>query len=366
MKININFLIQKIVGTIIGTLFFGFVVFFVSYISLNLFISINPYFLFLIAILLSSINTISSNYEKEKTRKITRYLSEFSQFILWFSLMYLILSTAIYLLNLVVKIPIDYLITIYIIIIPTITIYGYIKAHKIKIKEHNLFIKNLKEEITIIHFSDVHIGSIRGEKLLKDIVSKINSTDAEIAILSGDLADGSTPIGIDDFSPLKDSKVPIIFTPGNHDYYPGLENVIKAAENANMKVLFNNKIEFKGLSIYGFFVSSTLKPGVTIENSNDFSMINPNDVNIVINHFPVFWEEFKGMGVDIQFSGHTHGGQFYPIRFLIRGMFKYVRGIFKDGNQYLVVSDGVGTYQAPIRWGTDSEILLLKLKRKLL
>lgn len=118
------------------------------------------------------------------------------------------------------------------------------------------------------------------------------------------------------------------------------------------------------MSIHGFFVSSILKPGVSIENSNDFSMINSDDVNIVINHFPVFWDEFKNMGVDIQLSGHTHGGQFYPIRFLIRIMFKYVRGIFKEDNKYLVVSDGVGTYQAPIRWGgTDSEIILLRLKK---
>jgi predicted MPP superfamily phosphohydrolase len=249
-------------------------------------------------------------------------------------------------------------------VIPIITIYGYIKANRIKINEHDLFIKNLKEELNILHFSDVHIGSMRGKKLLKNIVNKINSTDAEIAILSGDLADGTCPIEIDDFSPLADSKVPIIFTPGNHDYYPGLENVITSAENANLKVLFNDKIEFKGLNIYGFFVSSILKPGVTIENSNDFSMLKPDEVNIVINHFPVYWEEFKKIGVDIQLSGHTHGGQFYPIRFLMRLMFKYVRGVFKKDDSYLVVTDGVGTYQSPIRWGTDAEILLLRLKRK--
>ena len=360
MKINLEFIIQNIIITII----FATILFFVSYISLNLFIDLNIYFLFSIAILLSIVNTVSSVYEKRKTRKITRYLTEFSHFLLWFCFMYLILSIATYIVLSIVKIPINYLIIIYITIIPLISIYGYIKANKIKINEHNLFIKNLKEELSIIHFSDVHIGSIRGKKLLKNIVSKINSTDAEVAILSGDLADGTCPIEIDDFSPLADSKVPIIFTPGNHDYYPGLENVIKAAENANLKVLFNDKIEFKGLSIYGFFVFSMLKPGVNIENSNNFSMINPDDVNIVINHFPVFWEEFRSMGVDIQLSGHSHGGQFYPIKFLIRLMFKYVRGVFNEDDSYLVVTDGVGTYQSTIRWGTDAEILLLRLKRK--
>jgi len=360
MKVNLKFIIPEIFQTI----FFAIILFFVAYISLNLFINVNVYLLFSIAMLLSIIDTISSACEKRKTRRITRYLSEFSRFLLWFSLMYLILSAAIYLILLIVKIPIVYLAIIYLTIIPLISLYGYIKANKIKIKEHDLFIKNLKEEINIIHFSDVHIGSINRKRLLKNIVNKINSIDAEIAILSGDLADGTTPIEIDDFSPLADSKMPIIFTPGNHDYYPGLENVFKAAKNANLKVLFNGKMEFKGLSIYGFFVSSALKPGVTIENSNDFSMIKSDEVNIVINHFPIFWEEFKDMGVDIQLSGHTHGGQFYPIRFLLKSTFKYLRGVFKEDDSYLIVSDGVGTWQAPIRWGTDSEILLLRLKRK--
>ena len=363
MKINLKFIIQEIFQTII----FACILFVVAYIGLNIFIQVihpNFYLLFSIAILLSTINTISAALEKRKTRRITRYLAEFSHFFLWFCLMYLILSAAIYLILLIVKIPIIYLAIIYLTVIPIITVYGYIKANKVKINEHDLFINDLKEELNIIHFSDVHIGSIRGKKLLRNIVSKINSIDAEIAILSGDLADGTTPIEIDDFSPLADSKIPIIFTPGNHDYYPGLENVIKAARNANLKVLFNDKMEFKGLSIYGFFVSSALKPGVTIENSNDFSMIKHDEVNIVVNHFPVFWNEFKDLGVDIQLSGHTHGGQFYPIRFLMSKMFKYARGIFKEDDSYLVVSDGVGTWQAPIRWGTDSEILLLRLKRK--
>jgi len=349
----------------IKTLFFATILLFVAYISLNLFMDVDFYLLFSIAILLSLMKNVSSFYEKRKTRRITRYLTEFSNFLLWFCLMYLILSIPTYLILLIVEIPISYLIIIYITIIPIISIYGYIKANRIKINEHELFIKNLKEEVNIIHFSDVHIGSIRGKKLLKNIVDKINSSDADVCILSGDLADGSTPIEIDDFSPLADSKVPIIFTPGNHDYYPGLENVIKAAKKANMKVLFNDKIEFKGLFIYGFFVSSILKPGVTIENSYDFSIIKPEDVNIVINHFPVFWKEFKEIGVDIQLSGHTHGGQFYPIKYLIILMFKYVRGVFKEDDSYLVVTDGVGTYQAPIRWGTDAEILLLRLKRKI-
>jgi predicted MPP superfamily phosphohydrolase len=256
---------------------------------------------------------------------------------------------------------------VYIIVVPLIAIYGYFKANKIKVVEHELYFNDLKEDISLVHFSDVHIGSIRGEKLLKNIAETVNSLCADVAVISGDLADGSTPIVVDDFIPLKDIKIPVIFTPGNHDHYPGLANVIKAAEKADLKVLLNEKIEFKGVSIYGFLIHSRLKPGVSIENSVDFLNMNYEEFNIVVNHYPTNWDEFREMGVDIQLSGHTHGGQFYPVTFLIKSMFKYVRGVYKEKeeNKYLIVSDGVGTYQAPIRWGTNSEIVLLKLKKGL-
>ncbi|KZX15637.1 putative metallophosphoesterase [Methanobrevibacter curvatus] len=356
---------KLLLSIVFQSVLFALILFFVSFLGLNLFTDIinNLVALFIIMFIISLLISISSTLEHDRSRGITRFFVLLSQFLIWFSMMYLILSAIIYLTLMFIAIPVDYLLAIYIFIIPIIAIYGYIKAHTIKINEHELFIENLEEEISILHFSDVHIGSVNRGKLLRNIASKINSVEADLAILSGDLADGSCPIAIDDFSYLKESNIPIIFTPGNHDYYPGIENVIKAAEFAGLKVLLNDKISFKSLSIHGFFMASVLKPGVSIKNSEDFSRINPDELNIVINHFPTNWEEFKNMGVDIQLSGHTHGGQFYPIKFLIRGMFKYVRGVFKDNNKYLVVSDGVGTFQSPIRWGTNSEILLLKLKK---
>ena len=97
---------------------------------------------------------------------------------------------------------------------------------------------SLDEEINIAHMSDVHFGIVRHKELINDIASKLKELEntCDVAIISGDLADGSSVVEEDDFASLKDVKMPIIFTPGNHDFYIGIENVIKAAKKAGIIV----------------------------------------------------------------------------------------------------------------------------------
>lgn len=131
------------------------------------------------------------------------------------------------------------ILSVYLIILPILAIYLYYNSHNITVKCHELFTDNLDNEISLIHISDLHIGSIRNKNLLKKLVTKINNTNTDLAIISGDLADGICDINNESFIELKDSQIPIIFTPGNHDHYPGIDTVISAAENAGITVLNN-------------------------------------------------------------------------------------------------------------------------------
>lgn len=74
----------------------------------------------------------------------------------------------------------------------------------------------------------------------------------DFVVITGNLADGSGPIGFNSFKPLSKSKVPIFFTPENHDFYPGIKNVIYAAEEANIGTLSNEIVDIKGTQIIGF------------------------------------------------------------------------------------------------------------------
>ena len=183
-----------------------------------------------------------------------------------------------------------------------------------------------------------------------------------MAIISGDLADGSSVVESHDFDELKGVKMPIIFTPGNHDFYPGIDDVVDACRNAGIIVLDNDKFEFKNLNIYGLTFSFEDIEMPTIEEIRN--NINPDLVNIINYHVPYYWDEFSAMGFDIQLSGHTHGGQFYPAINLTKLMFKYNNGLFKNNSgKYLHVTTGVGSMDTPMRWGTDSELVVLKLRK---
>ncbi|OWT32650.1 hypothetical protein BGI41_06570 [Methanobrevibacter sp. 87.7] len=99
---------------------------------------------------------------------------------------------------------------------------------------------------------------------------------------------------------LSEVKASIIFTSGNHDYYPGINNVHRALEKAGVSILENDSIEYKGLNIYGLSYSFGDIPYPSMEELKD--SIVDNLVNIIIFHVPYYWDEFSRIGFDIQLS----------------------------------------------------------------
>ena len=315
------------------------------------------------ALVIGVLTTLPIIIEHEKSFFITRTIMEIAEIIKWMFLIYMFLTVAIYIIQLAIKIPTEIFTILFLAVVPILAIYGYYNAHRIKIISHELKIANLNEEIKLIHISDLHIGSIRNKRLLKNIVSSINSTDADLVIISGDLADGSCPIDDNSFLAFKDSKVPIIFTPGNHDFYPGIENLCSAVKVANIKVLDNEICNFKGLQIIGlsFSFENSTTSGKTTDNYLNLDDFDLNQPTVLIFHIPANWENFSKLGVDLMLSGHTHGGQFYPMNCFIKRVFPYSHGVYENNGKYLSVTAGIGTLGPPIRWGTNAEMILLKL-----
>ena len=110
-------------------------------------------------------------------------------------------------------------------------IYNYFHAHKLVVKQHTLRLDNLKEDVNIVHLSDVHFGAVRHKKIINQVANKLKelSNSCDIAIISGDLADGSCAVMEDDFLAFQDVDMPIVFTPGNHDFYPGIEKCLQGS-----------------------------------------------------------------------------------------------------------------------------------------
>ena len=243
---------------------------------------------------------------------------------------------------------------------PVLGIYSYWKGHNLVVHEKTIELVNLERDISIAHLSDIHFGSLRHRKIIRDIADRLNDIDCDLAIISGDLADGTSVVEPDDFMALRNVGMPVVFTPGNHDFYMGIDDVIAACRKARIIVLDNQSMEFGCLNIHGITFSFDDKGKPEL----DESLIKRDLTNVLIYHVPYCWEEFSEMGFDVQLSGHTHGGQFYPAVWFGNLIFKYNKGLFKnDLGRYLHVTTGVGATATPMRWGTDSEIVVLRLKR---
>lgn len=318
--------------------------------------------LIILAILLGLIHCMPMFFEAKKSTYLGRLLSTIDGIWMWASVMFLIDIVVIYIIGTFIMLP-KILIYCLLAIVPVLGIYNYYKAHHLVVNEKILELDNLNREYNIVHLSDVHFGSVRHDEIIRQIVSKLKELEGEcdLAIISGDLADGSSVVRKNDLIEFSDVDIPIIFTPGNHDFYPGIESVISACKNAGIVVLDNESMEFDGLNIFGLTYSIEDRDIPKI----DKSLVKPGFVNIINYHVPYYWEEFSRLGFDIQLSGHTHGGQFYPAVNFAEVMFKYNKGLFKnDFGKYLHVTAGVGSMDTPMRWGTDSELVILRLKKK--
>lgn len=331
-----------------------------------LFGGISNWHILILTIIIGLMHFLPTLLETKKSRGITRFIARFYGFFVWCSLMFLIELIFINVFGLFISVPIG-IIVLLLTAVPLFGLYNYHHAHQIKVKERTVTFDDLKEDVNILHLTDVHFGSLMHAKSMKNLAEELKNLEdvCDLAIISGDLADGSCIIEEDSFMPLSDVDMPIIFSPGNHDFYPGIDNVFNACNAAGIIVLDNEQMEFKDLSIFGFSYSFGPLPPVSEQTLRD--AIKEDSVNVMIYHVPERWEEFSDLGFNLQLSGHTHGGQFHPVTFLANIIFPYNMGLFEriagGKKAYLHVSTGVGVMDYPMRWGTDSELVILKLRK---
>ncbi len=347
----------------IATPFYMLFEFFLLKYFFLLFGGVNDVYLFIATLLLGCLQCIPMIFEEKKSTAVGRFLTEIFGIWVWVMLMLLIDMIVIYIVKQFINIPIEF-VCVLLAIVPILGAYNYYHAHKLVVKQHTLKFDSLKEDVNIVHLSDIHFGAVRHKKIINQVANKLKelSDSCDIAIISGDLADGSCAVMEDDFLAFKDVDMPIVFTPGNHDFYPGIENVCRAAKKAGLIVLDDEKMEFKGLNIFG--LSFTFGDKENISNEQLKQATSEDSVNIINYHVPYGWDLFTRIGYNLQLSGHTHGGQFYPMISFCKLLFKYNMGIFEENGNYLSVTTGVGSMDTPMRWGTDSELVILKLRKK--
>ena len=250
-----------------------------------------------------------------------------------------------------------------------LTIKSFYNAYTIKIKKYVVSIKNLPkawENKRIVHISDIHLGPILREDFFRKVIKKVKEINPDAVFITGDLFDGAES----DFSwvnsPINDLKAPLglYYSLGNHDFILGAERVIDLLKGEHITVLSNRMVEREGLQIIGldFTPDRNFDLKRAILAHTGYSAVKPS---ILLFHEPRDTVKSEGVGIDLQLSGHTHGGQMFPFNLLSRYFYhNHSHGIYKRHDYTLSVTAGVGTWGPPMRTGSNSEIVVLTLRKK--
>jgi uncharacterized protein len=212
--------------------------------------------------------------------------------------------------------------------------------------------------------SDIHLGPLRGRSHTERIVNMINGMDADIVAVVGDMIDGSVERLGAAAAPLRNlrSRQGNYFVTGNHEYYSGYEEWVEEVARLGLRPLRNERLEIGGLDLAG--VNDIA--GEEFDDGPDFARtFDGRDTSrpvVLLAHQPVQAHEAAKHGVDLQLSGHTHGGQMVPFNLLVALEQPVVSGLGTVDGVPVYVTNGAGFWGPPVRIGAPPQVTLVELR----
>jgi len=226
-------------------------------------------------------------------------------------------------------------------------------------------------EINIVAASDLHLSPIDGERLLSKIIDKMESLNPDIILLSGDIVDDKAEIleqrRIGESFKRLNPKYGIYTINGNHEFINNVDASVEYAEHLGMKVL-RDEYELIDSSFYvvgredSTMFQFTGKHRKTLQQITE--SIESNHLMILLDHTPYKLEEAQKNNISLQLSGHTHHGQIWPANIFTSMIYEISWGYKKKNNTHYYVTSGAGTWGPPVRTGSKSEIVNIKITFK--
>lgn len=236
------------------------------------------------------------------------------------------------------------------------------------------------EGFTIAQLSDLHVGPTIKRGYIERIVGKVNALNADLIAITGDLVDGSVAELRQHIAPLSElqARHGTFVVTGNHEYYAGAPAWIAELRRMGLRVLLNEHVvlhhDTPGRP--GTDSDALVLAGVTDFTAVHFDAAqasNPQGalagvpeaslVRVLLAHQPRSAPEAADAGYQLQLSGHTHGGQFFPWNLFVPLQQPFTAGLHRLRGMWVYVSRGTGYWGPPKRFGAPSEITLLRLVR---
>ncbi|HEY2513560.1 MAG TPA: metallophosphoesterase [Polyangiaceae bacterium] len=221
---------------------------------------------------------------------------------------------------------------------------------------------------TIVQLSDVHIGPTIGRAFLEDVVARTNALKPDLIVITGDLVDGSVEHLKDAVAPLADLRAVdgVYFVTGNHEYFSGVDEWLAYLKTLGVRVLRNERVSIGGADGFDLagvddWTAARYGHGHGADLSRALQGRDRNRGLILLAHQPKQVFEAAEADVDLQLSGHTHGGQMFPFGYLVKLQQPYVGGFHMHQGTALYVSRGTGYWGPPMRVGAPAEITHIEL-----
>ncbi len=256
--------------------------------------------------------------------------------------------------------------------ISIVMIVGFFNTMSPKIKRIDIAVdKPLSglKELNIVAVSDIHLGTMVNKTKARRLVNRINEMKPDVVLIGGDIIDDNIEVvkyhKLMEELALIQSKYGVYSCMGNHEYISGGHLQMDYYERNGIKLLkdtaelVNNQFYVVGRDD----VQGKMMTGIDRKPLD--SLLSPIDftkVVLYLDHQPYKLAEVAEFGVDLQFSGHTHNGQFWPLNYITGMLFEEDWGYLKKKNTHFYISAGYGTAVVPIRVGNDSEIINFRLK----
>jgi uncharacterized protein len=225
------------------------------------------------------------------------------------------------------------------------------------------------KQLRFVQISDVHLGLTLGTAFLETLVERINLHKPDALFITGDFFDPEFPDDEGAIAALRKIRAPdgVFAVSGNHEFYSGLDRFLAMMRKAGITVLNNEaKLTASGVQIAGIHDQTANRftaLGVTCDLGKALNEIDSALPSLLLAHQPKELEPAVEKRVDLILSGHTHAGQIFPFRAVVRMAYRYLGGLYALGSDTdLIVCTGTGFWGPPLRLGTDSQIVVIDFK----
>ncbi|MGY1670290.1 metallophosphoesterase [Geodermatophilus sp. SYSU D00710] len=223
----------------------------------------------------------------------------------------------------------------------------------------------------LVTFSDAHLSSTYSGRRFERVVELVDAQRPDAVAIVGDLVDGELTRLREEVAPVADlvAAQGVYFVTGNHEYYADPVALVRHLETLGVRTLRNERVALgrdgATVDLAGVDDVSAADSGFPGHRTDLDAALDGRDEStpvVLLAHQPVAVAQSEAAGVDLQLSGHTHGGQLWPLDYGIRWDQPAVEGYSRHGDTQLYVTSGIGFWGPPMRVGARPEVIVVELR----